>query len=60
MAPAEQAVAPIIDHPNRDKTSSRTSRVVVVVLLLVSAVLIGIVTFGGWDVLQGMKFISIA
>lgn len=43
----------VIEHPNRDKASSKTTKAVVVLLLLVSAALMLIVTVGGWDVLQG-------
>jgi hypothetical protein len=50
----------VIDHPNRDKVSSKATRAVVVLLLLVSAALTAIVTFGGWSKLAGMKPIAIA
>ncbi len=50
---------PRIEHPNRAKASSKTTRVVVFLLLVLSAVLIGVVTFGGWDVLQGMHLVCI-
>ncbi|HEU4974118.1 MAG TPA: hypothetical protein VFT50_03440 [Baekduia sp.] len=43
----------VIEHPNRDKASSKTTKAVVVLLLLVSAALMLIVTIGGWDALQG-------
>ena len=59
MSTEDSAPAPIIDHPNRDKAASKTTRVVVIVLLLISCVLIGIVTFGGWSVLQGLAVVSI-
>jgi hypothetical protein len=51
---------PIIEHPNRDKQASKNSRVIVIALLLVSAVLILIILFGGWSAMQGMVFISLA
>jgi hypothetical protein len=50
----------IIDHPNRDKASSKATKAVVILLLLVSAGLTAIVTFGGWEKLAGMKAVSIA
>jgi hypothetical protein len=50
----------IIEHPNRRKASSKFTRAVVVVLLLVSAVLMAIVTIGGWDALEGAKALQIA
>jgi FtsH-binding integral membrane protein len=49
-----------IEHPNRRKAASKLTRVIVVLLLLVSAVLTAIVTIGGWDVLQGAKALQIA
>ena len=49
-----------IEHPNRRKAASKLTRVIVVLLLLVSALLTAIVTIGGWDVLQGAKALQIA
>jgi hypothetical protein len=49
-----------IEHPNRRKAASKLTRVIVVLLLLVSALLVTIVTIGGWDVLQGAKALQIA
>jgi hypothetical protein len=46
-------------HPNRDKPESKRTRAVVFFLLLVSAALIAIVTFGGWSKLQGAKPVDI-
>jgi lysylphosphatidylglycerol synthetase-like protein (DUF2156 family) len=40
-------------RPNRDKTSSVTTKWVIVLLLLITAVLAAIITVGGWSVLQG-------
>lgn len=57
--PVQHEGQPIIEHPNRDKASSKSTRVVVTVLLLVSAALIAIVTIGGWDVLQGVVLVSL-
>lgn len=42
-------------HPNRDKASCKVTRLVVVLILLVSVVLMLILTFGGWSKLQGLK-----
>jgi len=50
----------IIEHPNRDKASSKATKTVVLLLLLVSVVLMLIVTVGGWDALQGAKPVQIA
>jgi hypothetical protein len=49
-----------IEHPNRAKAASKLTRVIVVVLLLVSAFLMAVITIGGWDVLQGAKALQIA
>jgi hypothetical protein len=49
-----------IEHPNRKKAASKLTRVIVVLLLLVSAFLVAVVTVGGWDVLQGAKALQIA
>ena len=57
--PVEHQGRLIIEHPNREKSSSKTTRVVVAILLVVSAALIAIVTFGGWSALQGVVFINI-
>jgi hypothetical protein len=51
---------PTIEHPNRDKASSKATRAVVILLLLVSAALVTIVTIGGWDVLEGAKLLQVA
>lgn len=49
-----------IDHPNRDKASSKTTKAIVVLLLLVTVALMVIVTIGGWDALQGARPVQIA
>jgi len=53
-------MAVVIEHPNRDKAQSRAARALVVALLLVSALILAIVTVGGWDKLQGAKPVQIA
>ncbi|HEY7621975.1 MAG TPA: hypothetical protein VH834_19545 [Solirubrobacteraceae bacterium] len=54
---ADDAVS--IEHPNREKASSKSTRAVVILLLLVSAALVLIVTIGGWGVLEGAKALQI-
>ena len=49
-----------IDHPNRDKPESKATKAAVTLLLLTSAGLTAVVTFGGWDALQGAKAGAIA
>ena len=51
--------AVVIDHPNRDKASSKATKAVVLLLLLVSAALMLIVTVGGWSALSGTKAVLI-
>jgi hypothetical protein len=55
---ADDAVS--IEHPNREKASSKATRAVVILLLLVSAALVLIVTIGGWSALEGAKALQIA
>lgn len=49
-----------IRHPNREKAESKATKAMVVLLLLASAGLIAIITFGGWSDLQGAQFVAIA
>jgi hypothetical protein len=58
-APSREERDVVIEHPNRDKASSKATRAVVFVLLLVSAGLTAVVTFGGWEKLAGMKPVAI-
>src|SRR4051812_36016463 len=55
-APAEDRV---IHHPNREKGGSKATKAGTILLLLASAVLIAIVTLGGWADLEGAQVISI-
>ena len=48
-----------IRHPNREKSSSQVTKAFVALVLVASAVLVGIVTFGGWNSLQGAQIVSI-
>jgi hypothetical protein len=49
-----------IERPNRKKASSKVTRLIVFVLLVASAVLLAIITWGGWDTLEGAKPLQIA
>jgi len=49
----------VIYHPNRDKATSKATKAVVTVLLLVSAGLVAIITFGGWANMQGDQPVSV-
>ena len=52
--------AHVIEHPNRDKASSRSTKALVVALLVVTAALLAIATIGGWSRIQGAKSLQIA
>ncbi|HEY6396693.1 MAG TPA: hypothetical protein VIX82_04480 [Solirubrobacteraceae bacterium] len=45
-------------YPNREKAGSKTTKTVVVVLLLVSIALMLVVTIGGWSKLEGLKAVN--
>jgi hypothetical protein len=47
-------------YPNRDKVTSKATKAIVVLILLVSVGLMLIVTIGGWSKLQGLKPVNIA
>ncbi len=49
-----------IRRPNREKAESKATKFIVVLLLLASAGLVAIITFGGWSALQGAQFVAIA
>jgi hypothetical protein len=49
----------VIEHPNRDKASSKATKAVVLLLLLVSAILMLVVAVGGWDVLSGTQAVLV-
>src|SRR4051794_14248330 len=49
-----------IEHPNRKKASSKATRAVVFVLLLATAGLMVLITWGGWDALEGAKPLQLA
>jgi hypothetical protein len=50
----------VIDRPNREKASSKTTRAIVVGLLLISAALMLIVMLGGWSSLQSGAVLQLA
>jgi hypothetical protein len=49
-----------IVYPNRSKATSKATKAIVILLLLVSVGLMLIVTVGGWSKLQGLKPINFA
>jgi hypothetical protein len=48
-----------IEHPNREKAAAKLTRALVFLLLLLSALLMAIVTIGGWDTLEGAKALQV-
>jgi lysylphosphatidylglycerol synthetase-like protein (DUF2156 family) len=57
---AERDPNVIIEHPNREKASSKATKAIVLFLLLATVVLVLLVTVGGWSALEGAKFLQIA
>src|SRR3954454_9990246 len=49
----------VIYHPNRDKATSKATKAIVVLLLLVSAGLTALITIGGWKNLQGAQIVAV-
>jgi lysylphosphatidylglycerol synthetase-like protein (DUF2156 family) len=49
----------VVLHPNRDRPESKATKAAVILLLIVGAVLIAIVTAGGWSDLQGAQIVSV-
>lgn len=50
----------IIEHPNRESATSKSTRAVVIFLLLVTAVLMAIILAGGWSEMAGYAAATIA
>ena len=50
----------VLVHPNRNKPASKATRATVILLLLATAVLVAVVTIGGWATLQGAQIVAIA
>jgi hypothetical protein len=48
-----------IEHPNREKASSKVTRAIVIVLLLASALVMIVISAGAWDVLVGAKALQV-
>src|SRR5215208_5375222 len=60
MADSDEQRETRIEHPNRAKAASKVTRLIVFVLLLASAGLLAIITWGGWGTLEGAKPLQIA
>ncbi len=48
----------VVTYPNRDKATSKATKLIVTVILIASVVLMMAVTFGGWSKLQGLTPIN--
>ena len=48
-----------IEHPNRKQASSKATRLIVVVLLLVSALVMAVISIGAWEKLVGAKALQV-
>src|ERR687885_241643 len=59
MADSDEQRETRIEHPNRKKAASKVTRLIVFVLLLASAGLLAIITWGGWGTLEGAKPLQI-
>jgi hypothetical protein len=59
MAQEEERRDVVIDRPNREKASSKATKAIVILLLLVSVGLMAIVALGGWEALEGAKAVLI-
>jgi hypothetical protein len=59
MAKQQRSDDVVIEYPNRDKASSKMTKAIVVLLLLVSAGLMIVVTIGGWEKIQGAKPVQV-
>src|SRR4051812_50201846 len=60
MAEAQREEGVVLERPNRQKASSKATKAIVVLLLLVSVGLMLIVCIGGWPALGGGKAMVIA
>jgi hypothetical protein len=59
MVPIAVAEDYVIEHPNRGKAASKATRLVIILLLLVSVALFLVVTIGGWNALVGAQAMQI-
>jgi hypothetical protein len=60
MAQNDEDEDTYIDRPNRRKASSKATKAIVALLLIASAVLMIIISIGGWGTIEGAKPIQIA
>jgi presenilin-like A22 family membrane protease len=60
MAENENEEETYLDRPNRRKASSKATKAIVALLLVVSAAIMVIISIGGWSTLEGAKPLQIA
>ena len=60
MADNEQQDDVYLDRPNRRKASSKATKAIVALLLVASAVIMIVISLGGWDTIEGAKPLQIA
>jgi presenilin-like A22 family membrane protease len=60
MAENENEEETYLDRPNRRKASSKATKAIVALLLVVSAAIMVIISIGGWSTLEGAKPVQIA
>jgi hypothetical protein len=60
MVAAMAESEPRIEHPNRKKAASKITRLLVILLLLISAGLVLIISIGGWSAIAGAKPLQVA
>jgi protein-S-isoprenylcysteine O-methyltransferase Ste14 len=49
----------VIEHPNREKASSKATKAIVIALLLVSVLLLLLVSIGGWEKTTGARSLQV-
>ena len=59
MADDEQQQDTYLDRPNRRKASSKVTKAIVAFLLVLSAVIMIIISLGGWGTIEGAKPVQI-
>ncbi len=62
MPPVDRELPPgyVVTYPNREKAVSKATKLIIVIILLISIALILAVTIGGWSKLQGLSWLDFA
>ena len=48
-----------VEHPNREKASSKLTRAIVVLLMLITAAVVALISLGGWSATESAKPLQI-